>query len=64
MHTQVIVVFVVCEKKLKKRNFFETLIACISGMAEGIFFKFGVASSEWRCKFGAIRIKHHGAMGA
>ena len=40
MHMQVIAIFFkVLEKQ---RNLFEILIAHISGMAEGIFFKFGM----------------------
>jgi len=52
-----------CEKKKNKKEkneeiFFESLIAHISEMAEGIFFKFGMwlslSGGHLHCTFGAI----------
>jgi len=40
----------------KKKRIFDSLIAHILGMAEGIFFKFGLP-----CEFDAIWIRHHRA---
>jgi len=37
---RVIAIFAGCAKRRKQKNFFESLIAHILGMAEGIFFKF------------------------
>jgi len=51
-----------------KENFFESLIAHISGMVEGIFIKFGMCPSlsggNLHSKFDAIRIRHHRATDA
>ena len=52
------------EEKMKK--FFKSLIARISGMAYGLFFKFGMwpplSGGHLHCKFGAIRIRHYRAI--
>ena len=49
----------------KRRIFFKTLIACILGMAEGIFIKFymwfPLNGGRFHCKFGAVWIRHHGS---
>jgi len=54
--------------KKKEKNFFESLIACISGMAEGICFKFymwpPLSGGHLHCKFSPIWIRHHRAMDA
>jgi len=45
----------------KTKNLFESVIARISGMAEGIFFKIGLylpfSKGHLHCKFGAIWIR-------
>ena len=54
--------------KKKRRIVFQKLIARISGMAEGIFFKFYMwpllNGGHLHCKFGAIWIRNHGATDA
>jgi len=65
------VIYAKCAKRKIIRNedfFFESLIACISGMAKGIFFKFlmwlPLSGGHLHCKFGAIWIRNLGGMDA
>ena len=62
---QVIVIFQSVQKEEKFKKFFESLIARISGIAEEIFFKFGMwpptSGRHLNCKFGSMWIRHHRA---
>ena len=59
MCLRVKVIFVECAKIKRRKNQQIFLIARISGMVEGIFFKFGM----WPPLSGQhLRIRHHGAV--
>ena len=53
----------VCKKKEKNKKKNSSLIACILGMGERILLGTWLPLSEGHhhSKFGAIRIRHHGA---